>query len=178
MAKKYIYGVYDDEAKLIDAVKQIRSQGLHIHDVLTPFPVHGLDHAMGLKESKLHVAGFLYGMTGTTIAFTFMSWVFTNNWPVNFGGKPYFSFPAFIPIMFEFTVLSAAIGMVLTFLIRCGLYPGKFREVLDLRITDDKFALVFNPDRKTSAETAGRMAQALRDTGAQEIVEKELSRKY
>jgi hypothetical protein len=178
MAKKYIYGLYDDEQKLIDAVTHVRSQGLHIHDVLTPFPVHGLDAAMGLKESKLHVAGFLYGMTGTTIAFTFMSWVFTRNWPINVGGKPFFSFPAFIPIIFEFTVLSAAIGMTLTFLIRCGLYPGKFRPVLDERTTDDMFAIVFNPDRRTSADTAGRMAQVLRDSGALEVTEKELSRKY
>lgn len=178
MAKKYIYGLYDDEAQLIDAVTTIRSQGLHIHDVLTPFPVHGLDHAMGLKESKLHITGFLIGMTGLTIAFTFMSWVFTRNWPINFGGKPYLSFPAFIPIMFEFTVLTASIGMTVVFLLRCGLYPGKFRPILDPRTTDDKFALVFNPDRKTSAETANRMAQVLRETGASEVFEKELSRKY
>jgi hypothetical protein len=178
MAKKYIYGLYDDDQKLIEAVKHARSQGLHIHDVLTPFPVHGLDAAMGLKESRLHVVGFLIGMTGLTIAFTFMSWVFTSNWPLNFGGKPNFSFPAFIPVLFEFTVLTASIGMTVIFLLRCGMYPGKFREVLDPRTTDDMFALVFNPDRKTSAETASRMAQVLKETGASEVMEKELSRKY
>jgi hypothetical protein len=178
MAKKYILGLYDDEVTLIDAVKKIRSEGIHIHDVLTPFPVHGLESAMGLKESRLHITGFLYGMTGTAIAFSFMTWAFTRNWPLNIGGKPYFSFPAFIPIMFEFTVLCAAVGMAITWLIRCGMYPGKIREPLDPRTTDNLFGIVFNPDRKTTPETANRMLQVLRDTGAVEVKERDLARKY
>jgi hypothetical protein len=178
MANKFIYGIYDDESKLIDAVEHVRAQGLDIHDCITPFPVHGLDAAMGLKETRLHITGFLYGMTGFAIAFSFIGWVFTSNWPINYGGKPYFSFPAWIPIMFEFTVLSASVMMTLTFLARCGLYPGRKRDVLDPRLTDDRFALVFNPDASTKPETANKMAQALRDTGAIEVKEKELIRHY
>jgi hypothetical protein len=178
MAKKYILGLFKDDEVLIDAVKKIRAEGIHIHDVITPYPVHGLDHAMGLKESRLHITGFLYGMTGTTIALSFMSWVFTKNWPIIYGGKPFFSFPAFIPITFEFTVLCASIGMVVTFLIRCGLYPGKFREKLDNRLTDDTFAIVFNSDRKTTAEDESKIKSMLDKCGAFEVNERILERKY
>jgi len=178
MANKFIYGIYDDEQKLIDAVEQVRSQGLKIHDCITPFPVHGLDEAMGLKESRLHITGFLYGMSGFAFAFSFMTWVFTSNWPLIIGGKPYFSFPAFIPVMFEFTVLTASVLMTFTFLARCGLYPGRFRDTLDVRLTDDRFAMVFRSDASTTPESANQIVQALRNSGALEVNEKEMSRHY
>jgi hypothetical protein len=82
-------------------VKNVRKAGYKIHDVYTPFPVHGLDHAMGLRETSLHTAGFIYAITGTTTALTFMSWVFTKDWPMDIGGKPHFALPAWIPITFE-----------------------------------------------------------------------------
>jgi hypothetical protein len=101
--KRYLLGLFDDEEVLLNAVDKVRASNMKIHDVVTPFAVHGLDERMGLRESKLHIGGFWIGLTGATIAFSFMTWVFTANWPIVFGGKPHFSFPAFIPIMFEFT---------------------------------------------------------------------------
>jgi hypothetical protein len=178
MANNYIIGLFKDEEVLIDAVKKIRAEGIKIYDVLTPFPVHGLDHAMGLKESRLHIAGFVYGITGTTCALSFMSWVFTSNWPMIYGGKPFFSFPAFIPITFEFTVLCAGVGMTLTFLLRCGLYPGRNREKLDDRITDDAFCIVFNKDKKLSDEQVQKINNILQSSGAYEIKERQLKRHY
>jgi hypothetical protein len=178
MAHNYIIGLFKDEEILIDAVKKIRAEGIKIHDVLTPFPVHGLDHAMGLKESRLHIAGFVYGITGTTCALSFMSWVFTSNWPMIYGGKPFFSFPAFIPITFEFTVLCAGIGMTLTFLLRCGLYPGRNREKLDDLITDDAFCIVFNKDKKLSDDHIQKINSILKSSGAYEIKERQLKRHY
>ncbi len=88
--KKFVVGCFDDEKVLFPAVSKVRKAGYKIHDVYTPFPVHGLDHAMGLRETSLHTAGFIYGLTGTTTAVTFMSWVFTKDWPVNIGGKAAF----------------------------------------------------------------------------------------
>jgi hypothetical protein len=178
MAHNYIIGLFKDEEVLLDAVKKIRAEGIKIYDVLTPFPVHGLEHAMGLKESKLHIAGFVYGITGTTCALSFMSWVFTSNWPMIYGGKPFFSFPAFIPITFEFTVLCAGIGMTLTFLLRCGLYPGRIREKLDDRITDDTFCIVFNKDKKMTADQISKINSILQSSGAYEIKERSLQRHY
>jgi Protein of unknown function (DUF3341) len=152
--KSVFYGLYNDEEVLLDAIRACKKEGLEWWDVFTPFPVHGLDAEMGLSESRLHLAGFGYGITGTTIAFSFMTWVFTRDWPVVFGGKPYFAFPSFVPIMFEFTVLMAAVGMVVTFYLICGLGPGVENPYLHPRITDDKFCIAFDVTGKSEAEVA------------------------
>ena len=142
--KEVVYGIYSDEEDLLRAVRNARSKHLEIMDVYTPFPVHGLDQAMGLSESRLHQAGFVYGALGTLTAFLGMSWIFTRDWPIIFGGKPYWPVPSFIPITFELTVLFAAWGMTITFYTICGLWPGVSNPQLDLRTTDDKFCLAFN----------------------------------
>ena len=98
--KKFVVGSFDDEAVLFPAVKNVRRAGYKIHDVFTPFPVHGLDHAMGIRETSLHTAGFIYAITGTTTALTFMSWVFTIFCPLNIVGKSNFALLAWIPITF------------------------------------------------------------------------------
>ena len=139
-----IFGLYNDEEDLLKAVKQANADHLEIMDVYTPFPVHGLDPLLGLAESRLHIAGFIYGLLGTLTAFLGMTWIFTKDWPIIFGGKPHWSFPAFVPIIFELTVLFAAIGMVVTFYIVNGLGPGVVNPTIDLRITDDKFCLAFD----------------------------------
>jgi len=141
--RNVLFGLYDDETDLLKAVQKAKDDHLDIMDVYTPFPVHGLDPILGLKESRLHIAGFVYGAIGTLTAFLFMTWVFTRDWPIIFGGKPYWSVPAFIPITFELTVLFASIGMVVSFYIVCGLGPGVQEITLDDRITDDKFCLAF-----------------------------------
>ena len=106
--KKFVTGNFYDEAVLFPAVKKTRRAGYKIHDIFTPFPIHGLDRVMGLRDTSLHTAGFIYGITGTTIGLTFISWVFTRDWPLNIGGKPHFALPAWVPILFDLTVLFAA----------------------------------------------------------------------
>ncbi len=160
--KNFVVATFDDEKVLFPAVKNARKAGLKIHDVYTPFPVHGLDHAMGLRETSLHTAGFIYGITGTTTALTFMSWVFTKDWPINFGGKPFWSVPAFIPITFELTVLFAAVGMVLTFCYLCQLAPFVKKHHFDLRATDDLFVMAIDADGKD----AEAITNQLKDFGA------------
>ncbi|HUM45581.1 MAG TPA: DUF3341 domain-containing protein [Chitinophagales bacterium] len=176
--KTYLLGLYDDDEVLLNAVDKVRAQNIKIHDVVTPFAVHGLDEKLGLRESKLHIGGFYIGMTGLAIAFSFMTWVFTANWPIVFGGKPHFSFPAFIPIMFEFTVLSASIGMTVTFLALCHLYPGRFRESLDPRTTSHLFGMVFKITDKTTQEEKDRISQVLRESGAVEVKERAMEKHY
>lgn len=142
--KKFVVGVFDDEGNLFNAVKQVRKSGYRIHDVYTPFPLHGLDREMGLRDTSIHTAGFIYGITGTSLALAFMTWVFTKDWPLNIGGKPHFALPAWIPIMFEFTVLMAAVGMVLTFCYISQLAPFVRKHHFHLRSTDDKFVMVID----------------------------------
>lgn len=163
-----LFGLYNDEVILMDAITNARSKHLQIWDVFTPFPVHGLEDTMGISESRLHITGFIYGAIGFLFAFGFMTWSFTRSWPLIFGGKPYWSVPAFIPIMFEMTVLFAAVGMVVTFYTICGLAPGTTNPTLDDRITDDKFCLAFDMDEYTETEIENLKA-FLKESGAEEI---------
>ena len=163
--KKFAVGCYDDEEVLFPAVKSIRNSGYKLHDIYTPFPVHGLDHAMGLKDTDLHVAGFIYGITGTATAVGFMSWIFTADWPINFGGKPHWSLPAFIPITFETTVLFAAVGMVLTFCYLNQIMPGVKKHIFHPRQSDDLFVVAIElNDHVTDQE----VIDYLKSTGAKE----------
>ena len=163
--KKFAVACYDDEAVLFPAVEKVRNSGYKLHDVYTPFPVHGLDKALGHKDTDLHIAGFIYGITGTSAAVGFMSWIFTSDWPLNFGGKPHFALPAFIPITFETTVLFAAVGMVLTFCYLNQIMPGVKKHVFHPRQTDDLFVVVLELNAHTNEQEA---IAFLKSTGAVE----------
>lgn len=162
--KKFVVGCFDEEGVLFDAVKRVRKAGYKIHDVYTPMPIHGLDRVMGLRDTSLHTAGFIYGISGTTLALSFMSWVFTSDWPLNIGGKPHFALPAWIPIMFELTVLFAAVGMVITFCYLCQMAPFVKKHHFHPRATDDKFVMVLECTAKTDAQEAGNFLETLGGT--------------
>lgn len=148
--KKFITGSFNDESVLFDAVKKVRRNGYKIHDVYTPFAIHGLDKAMGLRETSLHVAGFIYGITGTATAVGFITWALTYDWPIVFGGKPFFSLLAWIPITFELTVLFSAVGMVLTFCYLCQIAPFVKKDHFNPRSTDDLFVMALECTDKTN----------------------------
>jgi len=163
--KSVIYGIYSDEEVLLSAVRKAKSRHMEIMDVFSPFPVHGMDQALGLEESRLHQAGFVYGAIGTLTAFLGMTWIMTSDWPIIFGGKPYWPVPSYIPIVFETTVLFASWGMTITFYTICGLWPGVKNPQLDLRTTDDKFCLAF--DKHDVSESEAR--SFFQETGAEEV---------
>ncbi len=166
MVKKFVVGCFDDENILFPAVKNVRRAGYKIHDVYTPYAVHGLDHAIGLRETSLHTAGFIFGITGTATALFFMSWVFTRDWPLDIGGKPHFPLPAFIPIIFETTVLFASVGMVLTFCYLCQLSPFLKKHHFHPRATDDLFVMVIECTAKTNE---AEVVNFLQSNGAIEV---------
>jgi hypothetical protein len=169
--KELLYGVYGDEVPLLKALKVAQRDHIDVYDVFTPFPVHGLDPLLGLSESRLHIAGFIFGMTGTATAFGFMTWAFLRDWPIIFGNKPFWPVPAFIPVTFELTVLFAAIGMVVTFYTVCGMGFGAKNPVLDERSTDDKFLIAFDVTG-ASNEEVGRLKGFLNGSGAEEVITK------
>jgi hypothetical protein len=166
--KKFVVGSFDDENVLFPAVKRVRSAGYKIHDVYTPYPVHGLDGALGLRQTSLHTAGFIYGITGTTTALTGISWIFDADWLMNIGGKPHIPLPAMIPITFELTVLFAAVGMVYTFCWLCQIAPGVKKHVFHPRATDDLFVMVIECSEHTNVE---EVKAFLNTVGAKEINE-------
>lgn len=164
--KKFIVGNFYDEKVLFPAVTKVRRAGYKLHDVYTPFPIHGLDKEMGLKDTDLHIAGFIYGITGTATAISFITWALARDWQINFGGKPFFSLPAWIPIMFELTVLFAAVGMVLTFCWLCQLAPFVKKDHFNPRSTDDTFVMAVETTDKTNDAEAIAFLQSI---GAQGV---------
>ena len=143
MNDKIVHALYDDDDVLLGAIKTIRSEKHHIEEVYTPFPVHGLDKAMGLEETRIAIMSFIYGCIGLSVAVLMMNYIMIEDWPQNIGGKPSFSYlenmPAFVPIMFEMTVFFAAHLMVITFYMRSRLWPFKKAENPNPLTTDDKF---------------------------------------
>lgn len=163
---KFVVGCFEEEETIFEAVRRVRRSGYKLHDVYTPFPIHGLDKEMGLRETSIHTAGFIYGITGTATALGGMSWVFTADWPLNLGGKPHFALPAWIPIIFELTVLFASVGMVLTFCYLCQMAPFVRKHHFHPRATDDKFVMVIDCSAKNNESEVSEFLSSL---GATEV---------
>ncbi|MDG5490740.1 DUF3341 domain-containing protein [Psychroserpens sp. SPM9] len=167
-ASKVIHAIYTDDDVLMNAVKKVKAERHHIEEIYTPFPVHGLDKAMGLAPTRIAIASFMYGCVGLTVAIVMMNFIMIEDWPQNIGGKPSFSYienmPAFVPIMFELTVFFAAHLMVITFYLRSRMWPFKKAENPDPRTTDDHFLMeiaVHNNENE--------LTDLLKETGAVEI---------
>ncbi|MGA8853011.1 MAG: DUF3341 domain-containing protein [Christiangramia sp.] len=169
MASKFIHAIYSDDDLLLQAVKQIREARYHIGEVYTPFPVHGIDKAMGIAPTRLAICSFMYGITGLAVAVVMMNYMMIEDWPQDIGGKPSFSFiqnmPAFVPIMFELTVFFAAHLMVITFYMRSKLWPFRKAGNPDPRTTDDHFLIELD----AADHNVDKLTKFLYDTGAAEI---------
>ncbi|MES2836327.1 MAG: DUF3341 domain-containing protein [Bacteroidota bacterium] len=169
---KHIFAIFSDEDVLMENIKPLRAKGVKIKDVFSPFPVHGMDHALGLKSSRISICAFLYGMTGLGLAILMTRYMMITDWPMDIGGKPSFEWyknvPAFVPVLFESTIFCAAHGMVLTFYLRSKILPGVTAFVPDLRMTDDKFVMqVELKDESTESEVTA----LLKAHGAEEVKE-------
>ena len=168
MSSKVIHAFYNDDDLLMNAVKKTRAAHHQIEEIYTPFPVHGLDKAMGIPHTRMAIAAFIYGCIGLTVATLMINYIMIEDWPQDIGGKPSFSFlqnmPAFVPVMFELTVFFAAHLMVITFYLRSKLWPFKKAENPDLRTTDDHFLMEVAVDNNEKELTS-----FLKETGAVEI---------
>ena len=171
---KVIQAIYNDDDVLMAAVKAVKAERHHIEEIYTPFPVHGLDKAMGLAPTRIAITSFMYGCLGLIVSIVMMNYIMIQDWPQNIGGKPSFSYmenmPAFVPIMFELTVFFAAHLMVITFYLRSRMWPFKKAENPDPRTTDDHFLM-----EVTVHGNEKELEKLLTETGALEInlVEKE-----
>lgn len=161
-----IYGYYTDSQSLLDGVKKLKDDDLKIKDVLTPYPVHHLDKALGLKRSLLPKAGMIAGIIGAGAAFVFQAWVFTVDYPINIGGKPLFAYPSFIPLTFELGVLFASLALVFAFLFRSRLGLGAKNKIYDEKITDDRFGVVLDAGEQSSENDLNAMVKQFKSTGA------------
>ena len=174
MSTKEIHGLFGDEEVLKASAKALVAKGVHIKDVFSPFPIHGIDPIIGVPPTRLHIAGFIYGLVGMGLSL-FMFWfTLIVDWPMNIGGKPNFdllhNLPAFVPIAFEMTVFCAAHGMAVTYFIRNTTYPGKKSWNPDLRTTDDKFLIQIDLGENSVSEE--EITAILKETGVEEITQK------
>jgi len=167
--KNFVLGVYDDDEVLLKAVKKLREQGIKIYEVFTPFPVHGLEHALGYRRTRLPIAAFLFGLTGTILALLMQFYMMHFDWPMIIGGKNTASV-TFVPVTFELTVLISAFGMVGTFMVASNLKPWAKPRIFDKRITDDKHVIAI--DLAKNHLTGQELKKHLQDSGAKETNDK------
>lgn len=164
--KNFLLGIYEDEDVLLSAVKKVRAAGIKIHEVFSPYPVHGLDEALGYRRTRLPIAAFMFGFLGMVLALTMQGYMLAIDWPMIIGGKNYASV-TFVPVTFEMTVLLSALGMVGTFLVVSNMRPWAKPRIFDERSTDDKHVMAVDMDvNKASAEEITRI---LRESGASEV---------
>lgn len=133
---------FDSPASLYHACEKVRDAGFAKWDAHTPFPVHGLDDAMGVKPTKLPFVVLGVGIVGGVLAFAMQTWMSVIDYPLIISGKPYFSWQAFIPITFELSILFAAFAAVFGMMAFNGLpqlWHPLFRSRRFERVTDDAF---------------------------------------
>lgn len=171
--KHFLVGIFGDHDILLSAVTKVRESGVKIHEVFTPYPVHGLEHNLGYKRSFMPKAAFLFGLTGCTLAIIMQVSMMNIDWPMIIGGKPTLSFPDFVPVTFESTVLIAAFGMVFTFLFNANLKPHKVPRIFDRRSTDDKHVMAIDLSKNNIGEA--EIKNILDSVSAEEVFRKDFT---
>jgi hypothetical protein len=142
VSRRLLMGVFEREEDILNVTCVSRAIGYTLVDAYTPYAVHGLDEAMGLPPSRLPWVCFALGLAGAALKVWFEFWTTSVSWPVNVGGKPWNSLPAFVPITFEVMVLAAGVSTVIAFLVVARLLPGRKPKMPAARVTDDQFVLV------------------------------------
>lgn len=142
MTQRLFLGIFEREQDILGVTQAARERGYRIVDVYAPYAVHGLEHAMALPPSRLPRICFALGLFGAAAKVWFEIWTTAQDWPINVGGKPFNSLPAFVPVTFEVMVLFAGLSTVFAFLLISKLWPGKPVTVIDPAVTNDRFVLV------------------------------------
>jgi len=142
MSRRVVIGVFAEEGGLLGVTRAARAEGMKVIDAYTPYPVHGLDSAMGLRPSRLPWVCFWAAITGAALKLWFEFWTTMVDWPLNVGGKPWNSLPAFVTVTLQGMVLSAGLATVFAFLVLARLWPNKQPALVIPGITDDRFVLV------------------------------------
>ncbi len=172
--KKITVGIWEDEHKMVEAARKTREAGFKNFDAITPYPVHGIEEAMGIKRSWIPYICFSFGLLGCTFALWLTNYVAEVDWPINIGGKPlnlWAASPGFIPIVFEMTVLFAALSSVAALLfVACDL-PKVNPPIIDPTLTSHNFAIFV--DAEDSAYNTAKIQQQFKEWGAKETRETE-----
>jgi hypothetical protein len=154
-----VVAIFDNPAALVEATRKVRAANYESFDAFTPYPIHGLEKVQGLKRSPLPFVTLGAGLTGFMCAILLQGWTSVKDWPLNIGGKPFWSWPAFVPIFFELTILFAGLATVAGMFILNGL-PNTKKRAFDNNITRDKFAIMIDAPNLKSKEELDEMDDA------------------
>lgn len=161
-----LLAIFNSPAALTAAARRVRAEGFTIFEAFSPFPLHGIDKVMGIKKSWISKVTLVMGLSGAGLLFLFQCWTSAVDWPLVVGGKPFISWPAFIPITFEGMILIGGISTALALFAACRL-PGLNNRVLDDRLTDDRFGLFI--DHCDPQFDAARIRQIFAECQAEEV---------
>ncbi len=170
MRREFVLATFSEEEKLVEAVRQVRQSGCKVYDVFTPYPVHGLSEAMGLRQTRLAYVTLVFGLLGLALAMGFQFYAAVFDWPVDVGGKPANSTLAFVPITFEITILLGGLSTAGAFLLRTRLFPGLRPRLHEEGVTEDTFVVALL--RQEGSNETDQARQILQDSGARQIRER------
>lgn len=167
-SKNLLFGIFEDGDAALHTTHSVYKKGVDIIDCYTPYPIHGMDKAMGLKRSRLPIGAFICAMTGFSLALALQSFIMYFDWPMVIGNKPFAGIPAWIPVLFEFSILCTAFGIGTLFFIRNSMIHGKIpAEIVDIKQTDYRIVLALSLDEE--GVNKEELVSMLKEGGAVEI---------
>jgi len=171
MTRNFKIGIFDDEGKFLSTIRSLQEQKLQIFDVFTPYPVHEVFHLLK-RKSKLPTAAYFFGLFGILGTLGFLYYTSVISWPLNYGGKPFNSFPSFIVVTIVVTILTVTLASLALFSARSKLFPGRDNTIFDLRATDDKFVIVVDTN-VTDTGVGVKAGGIMEEQGAIEVVDRQ-----
>lgn len=168
--KTVMFGIFENPDMFLDTVGKVHARGVQIIDCYTPFPIHGIEKAMGLKRSLLPVGAFIAGCLGFVTAATLQTYIMHFDWPLIVGNKPNIGV-SYVPVLFELSILFTAFGLAIMFFIRNKMLHGKMpSERIDFRQTDDRMVVAIASDNP--ALDKAELSNMLFGGGAVEVKER------
>jgi hypothetical protein len=171
MARAFKIGIFGEEEKFISSLKTLQANDVKIYDVFTPYPVHEVFHLLK-RRSRLQVAAYFFGLFAIISVLAFLYYTSVISWPIDYGGKPFNSFPSFIVVTIVLAIFTVTIASLAAFSARSKLFPGRDNTIFDQRATDDKFVIVIDADTLNKPE-ADKTENIMREQGALEVLDKE-----
>jgi hypothetical protein len=166
-SNKTIIGVFGSEDSLMDALCRLMAENLEPTEIYTPYPVHEALRVLK-RRSRLSWASWFYGFFGGLAVLAFLYYTAVIDWPLDYGGKPFNAFPSFITVTLVLIILIVTIFTLLTFSVRSKIYPFKKADILDDRVTNDKFIIVYDAGKVDRDQ----LFTSLHEAEAEEIIEK------
>jgi hypothetical protein len=174
MEKKGIIGVFDSDWKMVDAIVKLQEKKIPVSEAYTPFPAHGVMKLLG-KESRLPYFSVVAGAGTIILVFAFLYYTAVIDYPIIYGGKPYFAFPSFVIIIYLLTILFTFILTVIAFQMRTGLFPDKRNEDPVPGMSDNKFVITLGRDEGMDDQMKATASSILKETGAIDIIESNIN---